>query len=224
VVISVTYDYDTHQGDGMNIVKIFAALGALTLGSQALAQTHFECGTVACSAFGTAPITAIDDVVVGGEHFDVTFSNRQDTTFAFSQFPSMTGHPLTGIDAAYALDSFYATQKGPNVFDDGPGIYAQVNGVDTEVLDLVTAFGTTKTPGIINVDITEPFLGIAAPNAQALQVSSGYLCSSGATCTVWTRIPASAPEISPVARSSALTMLLGFLAVLRGRRAGNTSV
>jgi hypothetical protein len=204
----------------MNSFKILAALGALTLGSQAFAQTHFECGTVACSAFGSAPITAIDDVVVGGERFDVTFSNKQDTTFAFSQFPSTTGHPLTGIDAAYALDAFYATQKGPNPFDDGPGIYAQVNGVDTEVFDLVTAFGTTKTPGITNVDVTEPFLGIAAPNAQASKVSSGFLCSSFATCTVWTRVPAAAPEMSHVSTPSALIMLLGFLAVLRGRRAG----
>jgi lipoprotein-anchoring transpeptidase ErfK/SrfK len=221
-VLSLTYDYDTHQGEGMNIVKIFAALGALTLSSQALAQTHFECGTIACSAFGSAPITAIDDVVVGGDHFDVTFSNKQDTTFAFSQFPSMTGHPLTGIDAADALDAFYATQKGPNVYDDGPGIYAQVNGVDTEVYDIVTAFGTTKTPGVTNIDITEPFLGLINPDAKASQVTSSSLCSSSATCTVWTRIPAAAPEISVVSRSSALTLLLGFLAVLRGRRAGKT--
>jgi lipoprotein-anchoring transpeptidase ErfK/SrfK len=207
----------------MNIVKILSALGALTVSSQALAQTHFECGSVACSAFGSAPITAIDNVVVGGEHFDVTFSNTQSSTFAFSQFPSMMGHPLTGIDAADALDAFYATQKGPNIYDDGPGIYAQVNGVDTEVYDLVTAFGTTKTPGITNIDTTQPFLGINYPNAQASQVSTGSLCSSSATCTVWTRIPASAPEISIVSTTSALTMLLGFLAVLRGRRAGDTS-
>jgi len=206
----------------MNIVQISAALGALTLGSQALAQTHFECGTVTCSAFDAAPITAIDDVVVGGEHFDLTFSNRLDTTFAFSQFSSTTGHPLTGIDAADALDAFYATQKGPSLYDEGPGIYAQVNGVDTEVYDIVTAFGKTKTPGVANIDMTQPFLGVTNPNAQATQVSSSFMCSSGATCTVWTRIPAAAPEISVVSTSSALTMLLGFLAVLRGRRADKT--
>jgi lipoprotein-anchoring transpeptidase ErfK/SrfK len=204
----------------MNSFKILAALGALTISSQALAQAHFECGTVACSAFGSAPITAIDDVVVGGERFDVTFSNTQDTTFAFSQLPSMTGHHLTGIDAADALDAFYATQKGPNLYDEGPGIYAQVNGVDTEVYNLVTAFGTTKTPGLTNIDMTQPFLGLTNPNAQALQMTSGALCSSLATCTVWTRIPAAAPEMSPVSTASALIMLLGFLAVLRGRRAG----
>jgi len=212
----------TLTGEGMNIVKILAALAALALSSQALAQTHFECGTAACSAFGSAPITAIDDVVVGGERFDVTFSNTQSTTFAFSQIPSITGHPLTGMDAANALDAFYATQKGANVFDDGPGIYAQVNGVDTEVYNIVTAFGTTKTPGITNIDMTEPFLGIAYANAQASEVSNNFMCSSSATCTVWTRIPTSAPEMSAVSTSSALIMLLGFLAVLRGRRAGKT--
>jgi hypothetical protein len=206
----------------MNIVKILAALGALALSRQGLAQTHFECGTVACSAFASAPITAIDDVVVGGELFDVTFSNKQDTTFAFSQFPSMTGHPLTGMDAADALDAFYATQKGPNVYDEGPGIYAQVNGVDTEVYNIVTAFGTTKTPGATNIDMTQPFLGLTNPNAQALEASSSLVCSSAATCTVWTRVPAAAPEMSLVSRASALTMLLGSLAVLRGRRAGKT--
>jgi hypothetical protein len=202
----------------MNNFKILAVLGALTLSSHALAQAHFECGTVACSAFGSAPITAIDDVVVGGERFDVTFSNTQDTTFAFSQFASTTGHHLTGIDAADALDAFYATQKGPNGYDDGPGIYAQVNGVDTEVYNIVTAFGTTKTPGITNIDMTEPFLGITNPDAVALKVASGSLCSSLATCTVWTRIPAAAPEMSSVSTASALIMLLGFLAVLGGRR------
>jgi lipoprotein-anchoring transpeptidase ErfK/SrfK len=203
----------------MNIVKILGALGALTLTSQALAQTHFECGTVACSAFDSVPITAIDDVVVGGQHFDVTFSSTQDTTFAFSQFPSTTGHSLTGIDAADALDAFYATQKGPNLYDEGPGIYAQVSGVDTEVYDIVTAFGKTKTAGITNIDITQPFLGLTNPNVQASQVTSGSLCSSSVTCTVWTRIPTAAPEISPVSAASALIMLLGFLAVLRGRGA-----
>jgi hypothetical protein len=126
------------------------------------------------------------------------------------------------MDAADALDAFYATQKGPNVYDDGPGIYAQVNGVDTEVYDLVTAFGTTKKPGITNIDMTQPFLGLTNPNAQALQVSNSLLCSSAATCTVWTRVPAAAPEMSLVSTSSSLIMLLGFIAVLRGRRAAKT--
>jgi hypothetical protein len=203
----------------MNIVKLSAALGALVLSSAAVAQTHFEGGSVACSAFGSAPITAIDDVSVDGHLFDVTFSDTQSNTFAFSQYQSTPGHPLTGIDAANALDAFYATQKGPNQGDDGPGIFAQVNGVDTVVFNIVTAFGPTKTPGVTDIDITEPFLGFSYPGeAQAVAVDSQFMCSLLATCTVWTPV-AAAPEISPVSTTSALTLLLGVLAVLRGRRA-----
>jgi hypothetical protein len=65
----------------MHMVKLLAALGALTLSSLALADTHFECGTVAYSAFGTGAtaVTAIDDVV-DGDHFNVTFSDTQGTS------------------------------------------------------------------------------------------------------------------------------------------------
>src|SRR6516164_3446143 len=123
------------------MIKMLAPLVALALGNLALADTHFECGTVACSAFGSAVITAIDDVVVGGEHFNVTFSNlMQSTTFQFSSKTAAPGHPLTGVDAANALDAFYATQQGPVPQDDGPGIVAMVDGVSTNVFYLETAF------------------------------------------------------------------------------------
>jgi hypothetical protein len=212
----------TDGRDGqMHMVKLIAAVGALTLSSLALADTHFECGTIACSAFGSGVITAIDDVVVGSEHFNVTFSNTQDTTFAFSSFPAASGQPLTGIDAGNALDAFYATQKGPIPQDDGPGILAQVGGVNEEVFNIVTAFASTSTPGVVNIDITEPFLGISLPagtGVSAQQVSSGFPCSSFAACTVWT--PIAAPEISLVSAPSELTFLLGCLVMLRGRRPG----
>jgi hypothetical protein len=205
----------------MHMVKLIAAVGAITLSSLALADTHFECGTVACSAFGSGVITAIDDVVVRGDHFNVTFSNTQDTTFAFSSFTAASGQPLTGIDAGNALDAFYATQKGPIPQDDGPGILAKVGGVDEEVLNIVTAYGAASTPGIVNIDFTQPFLGISLPagtGVTAQQVGSGFPCSSSAACTVWT--PIAAPEISLVSAPSELTLLLGCLLVLRGRRPG----
>jgi hypothetical protein len=205
----------------MQMVKLFAVVGALTLSSLALAGTHFECGTVSCSAFGSGVITAIDDVVVRGDHFNVTFSNTQDKTFAFSSFAAASGQPLTGIDAGNALDAFYATQQGPIPQDDGPGIFAQVGGVDEEVFNIVTAYGPASTPGVVNIDITEPFLGITLPagtGVKAQQVGSGFPCSSFAACTVWT--PISAPEISLVSAPSELTLLLGCLVVLRGRRPG----
>jgi hypothetical protein len=219
------------MGDGqMHMVKLIAALGALTLSSLALADTHFECGTVACSAFGNQPITAIDNVVVDGDHFNVTFSNTQDTTFAFSSFAAASGQPLTGVDAANALDAFYATQKGPIPQDDGPGIFAKVGGVDEEVFNLVTAYHASSTPGIFNLDVTQPFLGggyngptHVAPDVGDNSPAAGQgpvvthaesVCFG--TCTVWTRV--AAPEISPVSAPSALTLLLGSLVVLRGRR------
>jgi hypothetical protein len=217
----------------MHMPKLLAALVALTLGNLALADTHFECGTVACSAFGNLPITAIDDLVVGGDHFNVSFSNTQDTTFSFSSFAALSGQPLTGVDAANALDAFYATQKGPIPQDDGPGIFAQIGGVDVTIFNIVTAY-RAATPGVVDIDITQPFLGgghqgaiLSAPDigdglpgagagVAVSHVGSGFLCSSFATCTVWT--PITAPEISPDSAPAGLTLLLGCLLVLRGRR------
>src|SRR5271156_4405475 len=135
--------FDAQQTDGrdcqMHMVKLCAALGALTLSSLALADTHFECGTIACSAFGNQPITGIDNVVVDGEYFNVAFSDTQNTPFVFSSTAAGSGQPLTGVDAANALDAFYATQLGPIPQDDGPGIFAQVGGVDEVVSNIVTA-------------------------------------------------------------------------------------
>jgi len=220
----------------MQMLKLLAALGAVALSSLALADTHFECGAVACSAFGNQPITAIDDLVVDGDHFNVSFSNTQDTTFLFSSFAAASGQPLTGVDAANALDAFYATQKGLFPQDDGPGIFAQIGGVDVTIFNIVTAYRAASTPGVVDIDITQPFLGgghqgpiLTAPDigdglpgpgagVAVSHVGSGFLCSSFAACTVWT--PITAPEISPVSVPSELTLLLGSLLVLRGRRPG----
>jgi hypothetical protein len=208
----------------MHIVKLLASIAALTLSSSlALADTHFECGTVACSAFGNLPITGIDNVVVDGDHFNVTFSNTQDSTFAFSNYIAASGHPLTGVDAANALNAFYATQQGPIPQDDGPGIIAKVGGVDVEVLYIETAYQATGTPGIFNVDLTEPSLGFPYQTVlEANQQNSEVIAVSGVgsrclvTCTVWT--PIAAPEISSVSAPAGLTLLLGSLLVLLGRR------
>ena len=217
----------------MHIVKLLASIAALTLSSSlALADTHFECGTVACSAFGNLPITGIDNVLVGGDLFNVTFSNTQSTNFLFSSYASTAGHPLTGVDAANALDAFYSTQTGPSPQDDGPGIIAKVGGVDVTVFNIVTAYQATSTPGVFALDITQPFLGggytgptLVAPDAgdslpfagQGPVVTHAQNICFG-TCTVWT--PVAAPEISPVSAPAGLTLLLGCLLVLRGRRPG----
>jgi hypothetical protein len=222
----------------MQIAKLIGSVVALTLSSHALAQTHFECGAVACSAFGSGVITAIDDVVVDGKAFNVTFTSTPTSTFLFSSHTAAPGQPLTGVDAANALDAFYSTQQGPVPQDDGPGIFARVAGVagPEEIFNFVTAYQATSKPGIVEVDITEPFLGggyqngptLVAPNVgDAGPVAGGgpvvteleakNPCSFG-TCLVWTPIKA-APEISPAPTTAALTLLLGSLVVLRGRRA-----
>ena len=218
----------------MRMDKLLIALGALLLGGPALAATTFVCGTVACSAFGTQPITGIDDLVVDGDHFNVTFSTQQDSTFLFSSLASGSGQPLTGVDAANALDAFYATQQGPTPQSDGPGIFASVGGVDVDVVNLVTAFQVSSTPGLLDIDITTPFLGggfqgpvlqapdlgdgLPAPGGLGVShVDSGFVCSAFATCTKWTPVSA-VPEISPLSAPSAIALLLGSLAVLRGRR------
>jgi hypothetical protein len=203
-------DYQMHK------VKLFAALGALTLSSLAVAQTHFECGTVSCSVFGSQPITGIDNLVVDGKDFDLTFSTTQSAPFVFSSSAAGSGQPSTGVDAANALDAFYATQKGPQ--DGEPGIYAKIGGAYVDVFNIVTAYKPTSIPGVDDVDVTEPFIGANPPAGSGImveQVSSGFLCAF-ATCTVWT--PVTAPEISPVSAPAGLTLLLGCLAVLRGRR------
>jgi hypothetical protein len=187
----------------MHIVRLTAALGALSLSSLALADTHFECGTVACSAFGNQQVTGIDDLVVDGDHFNVTFSATQDTTFLFSPFAATSGEPSTGIDAANAIDAFYVTQQGPIPQDDGPA------------MPIITAYELTSTPGVVDLDIAHPFFGLPGAAPEAIYgVSSSFLC--GIQCTTWTRI--AAPEISPVSASAGLTLLLGCLVVLRGRR------
>jgi hypothetical protein len=223
----------TGRDSQMHITKLLASIVALTLSSVALADTHFECGTVACSAFGNQLITGIDNVDVGGDYFNVAFSNTQSTTFLFSSFAAPSGQPLTGVDAANALDAFYATQKGPSFQDDGPGILAKVGGVETTVFNIVTAYQPTSTPGIFALDVTQPFLGggytgptLVAPNAgdslpfagEGPVVTHAQSICFG-TCTVWT--PVSAPEISPVSAPAGLTLLLGSLLVLRGRRPGH---
>jgi hypothetical protein len=216
----------------MHIVKLFATVAALIFSGAALADASFVCGPVPCSAFGTGVITGIDDLVVDGDHFDVTFSHAQDSTFAFSYFSSLPGQTVTGVDAANALDAFYDTQHGPIPQDDGPGIIASVDGVTSVVFNIVTAVGPTSSDGVVAADITEPFLGgvnhgpiSVAPDAGdgspgpgqvvVSHANSAGLCSF-ATCTKWTLI--SAPEVSPSSAISALTLLLGILVVLRGRR------
>jgi hypothetical protein len=213
------------------MIKILVPLVALTVSNFALADTHFECGTVACSAFGSSVITAIDDVVVGGEHFKVTFSNlMQGTTFSFSSHAAGPGQPLTGVDAANALDAFYATQQGPIPQDDGPGIWRRLTGSLATSFFLKRHSSHPVRPGSSisispNPSWDSPFqarysqlpmwvTACRVPEGGPVVTHAGRVCFG--TFTVWTRV--AAPEISPASASSGLTLLLGSLVVLRGRR------
>jgi hypothetical protein len=208
------------------IIRFLAAFAAFTVSAQGYAA-NFVCGNVACSPFTTSqPITGIDDLSVRGGLFDVTFSNTlTPSPFLFSYSVSGSGQPLTGIDAANALDAFYSSQVGPSG-SAGPGI---ITGTGF-VLNYATAYQNSGIPGIIDVDLVEPFLGLPSTPVQeatldstssqvtVVQMSAGGLCSASAACTIWT--PVAAPEISLGSASTALLLLTGTLAVLRGRRGG----
>lgn len=216
-----------------SVTKVLVSLGALMLTSAALA-TNFECGRVACSAFGTKTITAIDDLAIDGDYFDVTFSNKPSSLLAFSYGTAGPGQPLTGVDAANALDQFYGTQGNPlDPGADGPGILADIDGRAGIVNNIVTAFGPFSTlPGTYLLDVTQPFLGIANPPVKKAPFEGDSLNGVGASvivthwaspcgpgvCAVFAPIaPPVAPELFPAEAPAALTFLFGVVAVLRSR-------
>jgi hypothetical protein len=214
------------MGCQMQRIKLLGALVALTFSGVGFAQTTLECGNVACAGndpseelYGTA--TGIDNIVVDGNTFDVTFTHTLPSSppFLVSNYASAPGQPLTGVDAANALESFLATQlePSPNLVGGGPSI--------------VTAFGVDPTTGVFSYDVVHTFfLSVYVPYKPVSVVpdestgpialftgsANGNLCPA-AICTVWTPISA-APEISPASALSALTLLLGGILVLRGRR------
>jgi hypothetical protein len=124
-------------------IRFLAAFAAFIVSTQGFAA-NFVCGDVACSPFTTSqPITGIDDLAVGGNLFDVTFSNTlTPSPFLFSYSASGSGQPLTGIDAANALDAFYSSQVGPSG-SAGPGI---ITGTGF-VLNYATAYQNSGIPG-----------------------------------------------------------------------------
>jgi hypothetical protein len=208
----------------MHMVKVLAALGVLTLSNLALAQTHFECGNVACTsndpleivADGTA--TGINDIVVDGDAFNVTFTHTlpSSSPFVFSNEAAAPGQPLTGVDAANALESFLATQLEPSPLLVGGGP------------DLVTAFQENPTTGDFTFVVASTFFNSVDVPYTPVSVAANGLGSpvsvttfGGGLATIWTPINAiAAPEIDPTSAASGLTLLLGGLVVLRGRRPG----
>ena len=220
-----------------HMLKLCAAIGALSFSALVNAQAYFECGSVACSgAYTFDPwnngATGIKALNVGGDLFDVTFTNTAPGTspFVLSDTTAAPGQPLTGIDAGNALATFYATlpdtdRQDPG--DPGPllitalgpaGSLSATYGGATELFDAVATSvsdpsNSTPLNGVAEVSNPHPNAFI---NAQGQNIDVG---NTPEIYTIWTPIATlAAPEIDPVSATSALTLLFGGLAVLRGRK------
>jgi hypothetical protein len=224
----------------MQMIKLVATLGALTFGSLTSAQTTFECGSVACPganpfnlalvyAGATASeITGIDDLNVGGHFFDVSFTATAPTTspFVLSQNTAAAAQPLTGVDAGNAISAFYGTLRPPY---GGPGGYNITGDPGPAFITAFAPAGSLSTHyfGATELwDVGETLVGGAAVSTKVFG-NNGFgdnnqhiVDNNGNEVfyTSWT--PVAAPEMDPVSAISAMTLLFGGLAVLRGRRAG----
>jgi hypothetical protein len=226
----------------MHIVKLLAALGALSYSAVVNAQAHFECGSAACgsgvtpwdiaTAYAGNPVsppqvyTAIDDLNVRGEVFDVSFSTTAPTSspFVLSSSAAAPGQPLTGVDAGNAIGAFYASLQPPY---GGPGGYGIAGDPGPA---FITAF---KPAGALSAeyygatelwDVGETFVGapyertlVFGNNGFSANGGPGIISNNGNEVyyTSWT--PVAAPEMDPLSAMSAMTLLFGGLLVLRGR-------
>jgi hypothetical protein len=228
------------EGGKMNkgFIACLAALGALSFSALVNAQTYsesqayFACGCVVLDPWAGGG-GGIDNLNVGGDLFDVTFTNTAPATspFVLSNSTAAPGQPLTGIDAANAIAAFYATLQPPyaNGYpiagDPGPafvtafgpsGSLSSAYFGSTELFDTVdTSVGAGGSVAVAGqYPGTDSFLTASGQNV----VTAG---GSGPFYTTWTPIAAlAAPEIDPVSAVSALTLLVGGIVVLRGRRPG----
>jgi hypothetical protein len=212
----------------MHMVKVLAALGALSFSALVHAQAYLECGTAACGPsvqpWDTAATTGINDLKVDGNLFDVSFTTTQPASspFVLSASAAAPGQPLTGIDAANAIGAFYGGLLPPYdgydiTGDQGPAFitaFAPAGALSAEY------FGNTEL-----LDAEQTFVGGGSGGRVAVVGSNLYVTPSGDSFinqdygvfyTTWT--PIAAPEVDPTSTASSLTLLLGALAVLRGRR------
>jgi hypothetical protein len=219
----------------MHMVKLLAALGALSFSALVNAQAYLECGNAACGPsvqpWSTSLTTGINDLYVGGNLFDVSFTTTAPASspFVLSSTTAAPGQPLTGIDAANAIGNFYGGLLPPYAGyditgDQGPAFitaFAPAGALSSEY------FGSTEL-----LDAEQTIVG-GGWGGSAAVVGSGFNSTAGGDgpfitadygvfYTVWTPIaaPIAAPEISPASAPAGLTLLLGCLAVLRGRRPG----
>jgi hypothetical protein len=219
----------------MHMVKLFAALGALIFTSLASAQTTFECGSVACPganpwnlavvyAGATAnEITGIDDLKVDGHLFDVSFTATAPTSspFLLSQTTAAAGQPPTGVDAGNAISAFYGALLPPY---NGYGVAGDPGAAFITAFAPAGSLSASYFGATELWDVAETLVGGGAvptkvfgnngfsANGQDIVDNNG----NQVFYTKWT--PIAAPEMDPASATSALALLFGGLAVLRGRR------
>jgi hypothetical protein len=220
----------------MHMVKLLAALGALSFSALVNAQAYFECGSAACGSsvtpwdiVGTPEVyTGINDLNVRGHLFDVSFSTTAPASspFVLSSTTAAPGQPLTGVDAGNAIGVFFASLQPPY---GGPGGYPFTGDPGPAFITAFAPAGALSTNyfGATELwDVGETFVG-AAYERTLVFGNNGFSANDQAIVTnapnevyytSWT--PIAAPEIDPASAMSAVTLLFGGLAVLRGRRPG----
>jgi hypothetical protein len=225
------------------MLRLCAAIGALSFSGLVSAQAYLECGTAACGPsvqpWSTNLTTGINDLNVGGDLFDVSFTTTQPASspFVLSTSAALPGQPLTGIDADSAISNFYANLPPP--YGTGPGAYPIVGDQGPA---FITAFGPAGSASSDFFGSTQIFDAVQSIvgggngdgfDGEVGQVGNGQFYPPAAAAggplnsnygvfyTTWTPISAiTAPEIDPASTVGALTLLLGSVVVLRGRRRG----
>jgi hypothetical protein len=217
----------------MHMVKLLAGLGALSFSALVNAQAYFECGSAACGSgvtpwdiAGTPEVyTGINDLNVRGDLFDVSFSTTAPTSspFLLSSSAAAPGQPLTGVDAGNAIGAFYASLQPPYGGPGGYDITGDPGPAFITAFALAGALSTNYFGATELWDVGETFVG-AAYERTLVFGNNGFNANNQTIVTnanevyytTWT--PIAAPEIDPVSAMSAMTLLFGGLAVLRGRR------
>lgn len=204
------------------------------------AQAYLECGSVACAPnsgtvyfVGAGEVTGINDLNVDGDLFDVTFTTTEPATspFVLSSSTAAPGQPITGIDAADAISAVYGSLPPPYggypiAGDQGPVIITSF-GPAGSLSEEFTQFG--EQPVTELYDAAQTNVGVdyhndaevGTPGSFALlRTASGSspinAVANEVAYTIWT--PIAAPEVDLNSAASGVALLLGGLAVLRGRK------
>jgi hypothetical protein len=242
----------------MPMVKFSAALGAIALSGVVHAQAntetqaYLECGGVACSASvnpwiiapaGTTAsqlgipsytggiITGINDLNVGGDYFNVSFTNTAPASspFVLSSATGAPRQPLTGVDAGYAIEQVFGHLVEPVSEYGGDA----VGGLDAAFITAFAPAGSLSSQyfGAKELfDVAQTSVGATTHyTAEAYQLGSNTYWTNysgskeapvaydtGIFYTSWT--PVAAPELNPNIAATSATLLLGMAAVMRGRR------